>query len=32
MTDTVLPLSNAVKGYSLFDSSQVHKVILDAQK
>ncbi|KAH6632886.1 chaperonin 10-like protein [Boeremia exigua] len=32
MTDTVLPLNDAVEGYSLFDASKVHKVILDAQK
>ncbi|KAI9150601.1 zinc-type alcohol dehydrogenase-like protein [Paramyrothecium foliicola] len=32
MTETVMPLSDAVKGYDLFDAGKVHKVIFDAQK
>ncbi|KAL6360006.1 hypothetical protein LRP88_05702 [Fusarium phalaenopsidis] len=32
MTATVMPLSNALEGYELFDSMKVQKVIFDAEK
>ncbi|EGY21904.1 S-(hydroxymethyl)glutathione dehydrogenase [Verticillium dahliae VdLs.17] len=32
MTDTVMPLSDAVKGYEIFDSMKSLKVIFDAEK
>lgn len=32
MTETVLPLSEVVEGYGLFDSMKVHKVIFDTEK
>jgi hypothetical protein len=32
MTDKIMPLSDAVEGYELFDSMKALKVIFDAQK
>lgn len=32
MTEKVMPLSQAVEGYELFDSRKVLKVIFDAEK
>jgi hypothetical protein len=32
MTENVMPLSQAVEGYKLFDSMKVQKVIFDAEK
>lgn len=32
MTETVMPLSQAVEGYNLFDAMKTHKVIFDAEK
>ncbi|KIV99691.1 uncharacterized protein PV09_08682 [Verruconis gallopava] len=32
MTETVLPLSQAVEGYALFNSMKAHKVIFDTEK
>ncbi|EEY20079.1 S-(hydroxymethyl)glutathione dehydrogenase [Verticillium alfalfae VaMs.102] len=32
MTDTIMPLSDAVKGYEIFDSMKSLKVIFDAEK
>ena len=32
MTATVMPLSNALEGYELFDSMEVQKVIFDAER
>ncbi|KAH7109899.1 chaperonin 10-like protein [Dendryphion nanum] len=32
MTETVLPLSQAIEGYELFDSMKVHKVVFDTEK
>jgi hypothetical protein len=32
MTENVMPLSQAVEGYELFDSMKVQKVIFDAEK
>jgi len=29
MTDKIMPLSNAVEGYDLFNNMQVHKVIFE---
>jgi hypothetical protein len=32
MTDMVMPLSQAVEGYEIFDSMKAQKVIFDAEK
>jgi hypothetical protein len=32
MSDKVMPLSEAVEGYDLFDKMKVQKVIFEAQK
>ncbi len=32
MTETVLPLSQAVEGYDMFDTMKVQKVIFDAER
>lgn len=32
MADKVMPLSQAVEGYDLFDKMQVQKVIFEAQR
>ena len=32
MADKVMPLSQAVEGYELFDKMQVQKVVFEAQK
>jgi len=32
MTENVMPLSQAVEGYELFDSMKVQKVIFEAEK
>lgn len=32
MADKIMPLSQAIEGYELFDKMQVQKVIFDAQK
>jgi hypothetical protein len=32
MTENIMPLSQAVEGYELFDSMKVQKVIFDAEK
>ncbi|KAH7371121.1 S-glutathione dehydrogenase [Pyrenochaeta sp. MPI-SDFR-AT-0127] len=32
MTNTIMPLDEAVKGYEIFDAMKVHKVIFDAGK
>lgn len=32
MTENVMPLSQAVEGYELFDSMKVQKIIFDAEK
>ena len=32
MADKVMPLSEAVKGYEIFDAMKAHKVIFDATK
>lgn len=32
MTDTIMPLSDAVAGYELFDSMKALKVIFDAEE
>lgn len=32
MTETIMPLSQAVEGYKLFDAMKTHKVIFEADK
>jgi hypothetical protein len=32
MTDKIMPLEDAVKGYEIFDAMKVHKVIFDTGK
>ncbi|KAM5352844.1 hypothetical protein ACJ41O_005566 [Fusarium nematophilum] len=32
MTETIMPLSEAVEGYRIFDAMKAHKVIFDAEK
>ena len=32
MTETIMPLSQAIEGYKCFDSMTVHKVIFDATR
>jgi len=32
MADKIMPLSEAVEGYALFDKMQVQKVVFEAQK
>ena len=32
MADKIMPLSQAVEGYDLFDSMKVQKVVFEAQK
>lgn len=31
MTDTIMPLSQAVEGYEIFDAMRAQKVIFDAE-